>query len=110
MSRGGMRDAYYATREKADEDLARYKARVAAQDKALFVLGAPVDVTYLADTVILLRYFEAVGSVDEAQAAIGLAQAHGAAGEDGQMNVLSLVFMYVLYMAPQFVMFASICS
>jgi circadian clock protein KaiC len=29
-------------------------------------MKAPVDVTYLADTVILLRYFEAVGSVRRA--------------------------------------------
>jgi circadian clock protein KaiC len=29
-------------------------------------MKAPVDVTYLADTVILLRYFEALGSVKRA--------------------------------------------
>jgi circadian clock protein KaiC len=29
-------------------------------------MKAPVDVTYLADTVILLRYFEALGSVRRA--------------------------------------------
>ena len=29
-------------------------------------MKAPVDVTYLADTVILLRYFEAIGSVRRA--------------------------------------------
>ena len=29
-------------------------------------MQAPVDVTYLADTVILLRYFEAIGSVRRA--------------------------------------------
>ena len=29
-------------------------------------MKAPVDVTYLADTVILLRYFEALGTVRRA--------------------------------------------
>jgi circadian clock protein KaiC len=33
-------------------------------------MKAPVDVTYLADTVILLRYFEAVGSVRRAMSVI----------------------------------------
>jgi circadian clock protein KaiC len=33
-------------------------------------MKAPVDVTYLADTVILLRYFEASGSVRRAMSVI----------------------------------------
>jgi circadian clock protein KaiC len=33
-------------------------------------MKAPVDVTYLADTVILLRYFEALGSVRRAMSII----------------------------------------
>ena len=33
-------------------------------------MKAPVDVTYLADTVILLRYFEALGSVRRAMSVI----------------------------------------
>jgi circadian clock protein KaiC len=33
-------------------------------------MKAPVDVTYLADTVILLRYFEAVGAVRRAMSII----------------------------------------
>ena len=33
-------------------------------------MKAPVDVTYLADTVILLRYFEAIGSVRRAMSVI----------------------------------------
>jgi circadian clock protein KaiC len=33
-------------------------------------MKAPVDVTYLADTVILLRYFEAVGTVRRAMSII----------------------------------------
>ena len=33
-------------------------------------MKAPVDVTYLADTVILLRYFEALGQVRRAVSVI----------------------------------------
>jgi circadian clock protein KaiC len=33
-------------------------------------MKAPVDVTYLADTVILLRYFEAMGQVRRAMSVI----------------------------------------
>ena len=33
-------------------------------------MKAPVDVTYLADTVILLRYFEALGTVRRAMSII----------------------------------------
>jgi circadian clock protein KaiC len=33
-------------------------------------MKAPVDVTYLADTVILLRYFEAMGKVRRAMSVI----------------------------------------
>ncbi len=33
-------------------------------------MKAPVDITYLADTVILLRYFEAIGSVRRAMSII----------------------------------------
>jgi circadian clock protein KaiC len=33
-------------------------------------MKAPIDVTYLADTVILLRYFEALGSVRRAVSVI----------------------------------------
>src|SRR5205085_11163487 len=33
-------------------------------------MQAPVDVTYLADTVILLRYFEATGSVKRAMSVV----------------------------------------
>ena len=33
-------------------------------------MEAPVDVTYLADTVILLRYFEALGTVRRAMSII----------------------------------------
>jgi circadian clock protein KaiC len=33
-------------------------------------MKAPVDVTYLADTVILLRYFEAIGTVRRALSVI----------------------------------------
>ena len=37
-----------------------------AQHGLIGDMKAPVDVTYLADTVILLRYFEAIGSVRRA--------------------------------------------
>jgi len=37
-----------------------------AQHGILGDMKAPVDITYLADTVILLRYFEALGSVNRA--------------------------------------------
>ena len=37
-----------------------------AQHGLLGEMKAPVDVTYLADTVVLLRYFEAVGRVRRA--------------------------------------------
>jgi circadian clock protein KaiC len=33
-------------------------------------MKAPIDITYLADTVILLRYFEAIGSVRRALSVI----------------------------------------
>ena len=39
-------------------------------------MQAPVDVTYLADTVILLRYFEALGRVRRAISIIKNGQAH----------------------------------
>jgi circadian clock protein KaiC len=39
---------------------------VSAQQGILGPMDAPVDVTYLADTVILLRYFESNGAVRQA--------------------------------------------
>ena len=39
---------------------------VLAQTGLVGVMGSPVDVSYLADTVILTRYFEARGSVRKA--------------------------------------------
>lgn len=39
---------------------------ILAQHGLVGAMGAPVDVSYLADTVILLRYFEAQGSVHKA--------------------------------------------
>ncbi|MDB6020635.1 MAG: kaiC [Pedosphaera sp.] len=41
-----------------------------AQHSLLGALNAPVDLSYLADTVILLRYFEAMGSVKKAVSVI----------------------------------------
>ncbi len=41
-----------------------------AQHGLIGDMKAPVDVTYLADTVILLRYFEAVGEVRRAMSVI----------------------------------------
>jgi circadian clock protein KaiC len=41
-----------------------------AQHGLIGDMKAPVDVTYLADTVILLRYFEALGSVRRAMSII----------------------------------------
>ena len=51
-----------------------------AQHGLVGEMKAPVDVTYLADTVILLRYFEAVGRVRRAISVIkkrtGAARGH----------------------------------
>jgi circadian clock protein KaiC len=41
-----------------------------AQHGLIGDMKAPIDVTYLADTVVLLRYFEAVGSVKRAMSVI----------------------------------------
>ena len=41
-----------------------------AQHGLIGDMKAPVDVTYLADTVILLRYFEAIGTVRRAMSII----------------------------------------
>jgi circadian clock protein KaiC len=42
-------------------------------------MGTPVDLTYLADSVILLRYFEALGRV---RRAISVVKKRGGAHED----------------------------
>jgi circadian clock protein KaiC len=41
-----------------------------AQHGLVGVMNTPVDVTYLADTVILLRFFEAIGRVRRAISAV----------------------------------------
>ncbi len=64
------RDATVAAAMLAEKGFASRACTSVAQHGLVGDMKAPVDVTYLADTVVLLRYFEALGTVRRAVSVI----------------------------------------